>query len=199
MVDIGIEDSRMKYYAMIDGERRGPYELDRLAEAGVRPETYVWCKGMADWEKAEDVADICRMYRNRIHDLMHPSSVEAEQRKQQAAAENLPTATESTQISPSRFSRYMNDPEQMPTIEQIDEQQDIDQPPRPMMGLAIAVTLLCFPPTGIAAIIFARKSKKAWEEGEHKQAHDYCRSAKMSVGISFFLGLILYAFLFQFF
>ena len=33
MVDIGIEDSRMKYYAMIDGERRGPYELDRLADA----------------------------------------------------------------------------------------------------------------------------------------------------------------------
>ena len=47
MVDIGIEDSRMKYYAMIDGERRGPYELDRLAEAGVRPETYVY--GVRVW------------------------------------------------------------------------------------------------------------------------------------------------------
>lgn len=46
----------MRYFAMIDGERRGPFELSQLADAGVRPGTYVWCKGMDDWEKAEDVA-----------------------------------------------------------------------------------------------------------------------------------------------
>ncbi len=43
----------MRYFAMIDGERRGPFGLDELADAGVRPDTYVWCKGMSDWEKAE--------------------------------------------------------------------------------------------------------------------------------------------------
>lgn len=62
----------MRYFAMIDGERRGPFELDALADVGVRPDTYVWCKGMADWEKAEDVAEICRWYRQRIFGLMHP-------------------------------------------------------------------------------------------------------------------------------
>ena len=62
----------MKYFAIIEGEKQGPFELEQLAEAGVRPSTYVWCKGMADWEKAENVADICRMYRGRLYDLLHP-------------------------------------------------------------------------------------------------------------------------------
>ena len=35
----------MRYFAMIGGEQRGPYELTELSEAGVTPETYVWCKG----------------------------------------------------------------------------------------------------------------------------------------------------------
>ena len=57
---------------MIDGRKSGPYTLDELQEAGVTPETYVWCKGMDDWEKAADVADICRYYRQRLFNLMHP-------------------------------------------------------------------------------------------------------------------------------
>ena len=67
----------MKYYAIINDVQRGPFNLDELSDAGVRPSTYVWCKGMQDWEKAEDVADICRMFRIRISNLMHPSWEEA--------------------------------------------------------------------------------------------------------------------------
>lgn len=56
----------MKIFAMIDGRQRGPMELDDLVEAGVRPHTYVWCKGMADWQMACDVPDICRYFRLRL-------------------------------------------------------------------------------------------------------------------------------------
>ena len=52
----------MRYFAMIGGEQRGPYELMELSEAGVTPETYVWCKGMADWQPASDVAEIGRAH-----------------------------------------------------------------------------------------------------------------------------------------
>ncbi len=67
------------YFAMIDGERRGPFTLDALHEAGVTPDTYVWSKGMSDWEQAADVADICRYYRQRIFDKLHPVPIVAEQ------------------------------------------------------------------------------------------------------------------------
>ena len=56
----------MKYFAMIGGHRYGPMELDEMVREGVRPGTYVWCKGMEDWVKAEEVPDICRYFRQRL-------------------------------------------------------------------------------------------------------------------------------------
>ena len=56
----------MKYFAMIDGRQYGPMELDEMVKEGVRPDTYVWCKGMDDWAYASDVPDICRYFRQRL-------------------------------------------------------------------------------------------------------------------------------------
>ena len=56
----------MKYFAMIEGRQYGPMTLDDMVKEGVRPDTYVWCKGMDDWRKASDVADICRYFRQRL-------------------------------------------------------------------------------------------------------------------------------------
>ena len=56
----------MKYFAMIDGRQYGPMELDDMVKEGVRPETYVWCKGMEDWCQASEVPDICRYFRQRL-------------------------------------------------------------------------------------------------------------------------------------
>ncbi len=198
---------------MIDGERRGPYELNQLAEAGVRPSTYVWCKGMSDWEKAEDVADICRMFRGRLYDLLHPNMSVPNQPSQGVK----PEAAGESQRSISRFDHILQDT-RLPSIEEIDARQDISRPPANMLLPAILVTLLFFPPLGIFAIYFAVASKRCWVKANEAQsgtemkttpkdmpstddwrrlAHEYCRAAKMWTGITFFIGLILYGFLFS--
>lgn len=203
----------MKYFAMIDGERKGPFELDQLADAGVRPSTYVWCKGMADWEKAEDVADICRMFRGRLYDLLHPVSPAQDTVNVSPAT---PTA-ESAQGPRSRFDHLLQDT-RLPSIEEIDARQDISRPPAKMLIPAILVTLLFFPPLGIFAIYFAVASKRCWAKASEasktnemkrnneqvisaddwrRLAHEYCKAAKMWTGITFFIGLILYSFLFS--
>ena len=51
---------------MIDGRQYGPMELEDMVKEGVRPDTYVWCKGMDDWTLASDVPDICRYFRQRL-------------------------------------------------------------------------------------------------------------------------------------
>ncbi len=51
---------------MIDGRQYGPMQLDDMVKEGVRPDTYVWCKGMDDWTLASDVPDICRYFRQRL-------------------------------------------------------------------------------------------------------------------------------------
>ena len=159
----------MRYFAMIDGERVGPLELSQLVEAGVRPSTYVWCKDMADWEKAEDVADICRYFRGHIHDLMHPSAPQPEPPRDCAAGR-------------------MEGPPAGDT-------RDYSVPPRSMLFPAIVATLLCFPPTGLVAIFLSVKSSKAWKHGDRKDAHEVADAARMWMGITFFMGFIVYAFM----
>ena len=64
-------------------------ELDDMPREGVRPDTYVWCKGMADWMKADEVPDICRYFRQRLSGTL-PSQkygVESDIERMKAAEE----------------------------------------------------------------------------------------------------------------
>lgn len=190
-----MEESTTKYYIRIKGEQRGPFPLDQLPQEGVRPTTYVWCDGMDDWEKAENVAEICRLFRNRILNLMHPGSVIAEQ--QRFAAPDLPLKT-TTDASPSRYDRHLPDGEQLPSIEDIEAREDHTRRPASMILPSIVATILCLP-IGAVGLFYAIKSRKMWQKGEKDAAYESCRSAKMWSGIAFFMGMILLAFLFRFY
>lgn len=199
----------MRYYAIIDDEQRGPFSLEQLPEAGVRPSTFVWCKGMDDWEKAEDVGDICRLFRRRIHDLMNPSYA--------APAELLPDKDANDEMRgeepgddiPPMFRRALRNTNDNNNIGMPHEAQpDTDVPPQSMLFPAILATVFCFPLTGIVAIIFAIKSARSWQQALadnekskessaelRDKAHDYCRQAKMWTGITISFGMIAIAFL----
>ena len=182
-----------KYYAMIDGEQKGPFSLEELPKAGVRPSTYIWTKGMPDWQKAEENADVCRLFRNHLYDVMHPDekvfNSPEEMEKYKIQPDEKPSGP-----PPTRFDRYLeetgNDP--LPTLEEIENQKDKSLPPVNMVGYAWLVTLLCFPPTGIVALVFAYKSNSAWNLGDNEKAHEYNRKAKMWTGISLCIGIIGY-------
>lgn len=191
-----------KYYAMIDGERKGPYSLEELPAAGVRPSTYIWTKGLTDWQKAEDNADVCRLFRNHLYDIMHPgdSAISSENQVPVAtsADDNNPWKVRpDTKADPhrSKFDGFLQqvgeDP--LPTLEEIDAKQDKTLPPVSMIGYAWLVTVFCFFPTGIVALVFAYRSKKEWKSGNNALSHDYCRRSKMWTGITFFLGMIGWA------
>lgn len=190
-----------KYFARIDGETCGPFELSRLPEVGVRPSTYVWCKGMEDWEKAEDVAEICRLFRNHIFDLMHPAPV--------SSLPDCVGTTQNTDFSPSRFDRYLNHDGQpaLPSLEDIEHSKDKSRKPKDMTVWAILSFLVC-PPLGAAAVFYSLQTKKIWKRymsvkdsdipDDEKRflqnaAHEAARSSKMWTGISFFIALILWS------
>lgn len=187
-----------KYYAMIDGEQKGPFSLEELPAAGVRPSTYIWCKGMQDWQKAEENADVCRLFRNHLYDIMHPG-----------VPSDIPKTATDTQDSnnpwkvqpdkpagpyPSKFDGLLQkageDP--LPTLDEIDSQQDKSVPPASMIGYAWLATIFCFFPTGIVGLVYAYKSKKEWLKGDNALSHEYSRRAKMWTGITFFIGIIMY-------
>ena len=203
----------MRYFAMIDGERRGPFELQQLAEAGVRPDTYVWCKGMDDWEKAEDVADICRFYRQRIFDLMHPSMSSAPKSDNASPESQEMTADDPYADVPLKY-RQMARRSGIEPGPKTEVTPDTSRPPSPTLFISLFLTLFCFPFTGFVAIYYSYKARQAWLESQRsesknnrqlyneqerealrKQAHDYDRQAKMWIGITFFIGMIFYAFI----
>lgn len=185
------------YFAMIDGRQVGPLVLGALAESGVGPETYVWCKGMDDWQQAADVAEICRYFRQRLFDRMHPVAVMPEREEPVKEPEGTPTI-----LGTYPFPMPEENPEEM------------TQPPVSLLTFSVLLTLLCFPPTGFVAIYYSIMSRKAWDQTSHsasktgkrlytdeerreykRQAYDAARNAKMWIGITFFLGFILYSFL----
>lgn len=197
----------MRYFAMIDGECRGPFTLEELHSSGVRPDTYVWCKGMEDWEKAEDVADICRFYRQRIFNLMHPSSSPA------PTPSHPDTEDEDPYINfPLRFRGYIRQTGEKPEFTQTEP--DYNLRPTSLIPVAIVLILLCNPITGLVALYYAIRSRQAWNEAHRsneshnkalytdserqafsRKAHEYARLARMWCGISFFLGFFFAALL----
>ena len=48
----------MEYYIVINKERRGPYTIDQLKTIGLTPNTMVWHKGLPNWVKAHEVAEL---------------------------------------------------------------------------------------------------------------------------------------------
>ena len=198
---------------MIDGDRRGPYELYELAKAGVCPDTYVWCKGMADWEKAEDVADICRHFRRTVYDRTHSSHFTPSQPHIQEPRRAETDSEDPYGNVPLRFREMLRKSgveAPVPT----DDSPDIDRAPSPTIFLSFVVMLFCFPITGAVALYYSFKARSSWTEAMRSQskgnkdlydekerrqlrasAHDYDRQARMWIGITFFLGLIFYAFI----
>ncbi len=185
---------------MADGQRRGPYRIDQLVEAGVGPSTYVWCKGMDDWQRADEVAEICRFWRRRlagIHDADEElKNTDPKMGDDNPSGEDMnPHIGRATILGPEQDSMSNPDPE---TLRK--------QPANGMM-LAVLFTLLCFPPTGFVAIFMYWRSAAEWArslnvkgeeaEGMRRAAWDYSRQGRMWTGITFFLGLILWALLFR--
>lgn len=176
---------------MIDGEQRGPFTLEELDAAGVRPGTYVWCKGMETWRKAGEVADICRYWRQRLSGtLPTQSGGESPQRTEPPVEDNIRSIHQLRSFDPAG-------PE---------PGTDIDRRPAGLMLPAFLSCLVCFPLTGAVAIYFAFRTSRLWAEAmaAEKQgdknvralkleAHDAARSAKMWIGITFFIGVIAVA------
>lgn len=191
----------------------GPLELWELPSAGVTPDTYVWCKGMADWTRASEVADICRYYRQRLGGVAPLGGQEQVPAVPDGAAwdpsqpvKDNPDAGADGDKRNGRhtaFTRFPGmTPEELPGLPEDDV--DIDSRPPGMLVAAILVTLACFPVTGFIAIYNAVMSQRAWTASEHcgdpvqareyrRQAHDAARNVRMWIGISFFLGMGFWA------
>ena len=186
----------MKYYAFINGEQKGPFSIDELFENDVRPSTYVWCKEMDDWQQAKTIPEIRDAFRTHVENNRAESQTQADTGGDVAQEEpDLSNVPQSFRGIVRRSGTIPGPPE--------NTDPDTSQPPQVSMALAIISLLLCFFPTGIAAVIFTYRSQKTWQKAIQSdipaskdksdlraKAHDYARLAKMWLGITVALGFI---------
>ena len=186
--------SNNKYFAFIEGNQVGPFELHQLAEAGVRPSTYVWCKGMDDWQRADSVPEVRDMFLNHLH---HKQEVSVEEIPVAEVEEVRPDSSEPQTESRPRFRGIPPQPE--PEI-------DLNSPPQVSMTLAVLSLLLCFVPTGIVAVFYTYKALKCWNQSSQpgadfedlrKKSHEYERLSKMWLGLTVAFGIIFWTLLFS--
>lgn len=192
-----------KYYAFIDGDQKGPFTLDQLIEIGVHPSTYVWSKDMADWERADSVEEIRNRFRNHIENRQFEKTSEPEVAQVAGGGAIAPSSPQGNdrerQERPVRFP-----------LPEMEDEIDIHQPPRVSMTLSILSLLLCFVPTGIAAVYFTYKAQKTWDEATRwkdsgdgniedlkRKAHEYERLSKMWLGLTVAFGIIFWTLLFS--
>ena len=177
--------------------------LTELLNAGIRPTTYVWCKGMADWTRASDVPDICRAMRRALAGLDPETGRERQQ-----------PATEQSEVSPAKIFDPENPPSNRREMAEylrqaIEESErnsrsDYSVPPQGVsIFLAVVATILCFPVTGLVAIWFAYRCKLHWAQSRQeavgsqerdllqRRAHDDARLFRMMLGITFSIGVIM--------
>lgn len=179
---------------MIDGRQTGPFKLEELPQAGLTPESYVWCKGMEDWKQAREVGEICRYYRNRLYDLAHPAPAPAPDEINAAAAQENDGDMEKYADVPIRFRNQISkaDPADV-DFDSFSAEPDMSRKPTTWWPWPMILSLLFFLPLGILAISQARKADKAWKAGKAGEAYEYARRGKMAAGMSFSFGLIVIA------
>lgn len=179
----------MRYFAIIDGRQQGPFTLAQLPEAGVGPDTYVWCKTMEKWRQAREVADICRFYRQHLAAVMHPGYAPAPTDTPDAPGNTGPDLDDGF---PPRWRHIVEKAGERP-VRLPDEGPDLSRPPRYSLWESVVVMVLCCPPIGAAALWFALKSRRMWRAGRAAEAHDAARTARILVLSGCCFGLIIYA------
>lgn len=140
------------YYADKKGQQAGPIAADLLTQNGVTENTYVWCVGMSNWDKAGNIEELKQFF------AKDNAGKESEKEK--------PAKTENPQDS-------------LP-----------DNSPDNNLTWAL-VSILCFWPLAIVAIIKATQVKKLWVKGEREQAIASAKSASQWAMISIISGAVL--------
>lgn len=184
----------MKYFARINKTTEGPFSLTQLVEAGIRPSTYIWRKGLPDWIRASEDPEICRAMRRYLAGLDPMTG-------------NPPVTADRSIIPDSEKNTSETTPQQGIGIRGFAEppnSTDYSVAPQGVsIIMAIVITICCFPITGLLAIFFAMRTKANWKMSEQpgtdeqtrmvyrKMSHDDARKYRMMAGITFCIGLIL--------
>lgn len=103
-----------KCFIQMEGEQLGPFDLEELKSQNINGNTRVWCEGMSNWQKANQVEEISTMIKsfhaeNRINyaTMSSPPFVETFSLNHTKSSSKLPSSSSESEVrSFIRFSDH---------------------------------------------------------------------------------------------
>lgn len=148
-----------------NGEQSGPYTLEELQQQGpLTRETYVWFKGMADWQRATDVPELAHLTLEEIPEI--PTEASDSQPNELASdvlPEDMPPVPQfASQSAPMPGPQYAQQvPAELPK-----------RPPHNLFWSAVALIFCCSIPA-IVAIIYGAQVSSKYNQGDYAKAQKY--------------------------
>lgn len=167
-----------KYYYLNSAQQQmGPIYAEDFVRLGLDGNTFVWCEGMPNWTKANQVPELLSYISNSTSSTFGP-----------ATPPNFNGGAPAGNPYGNNGSSYKG--------------MNNTPPPSPCpdnyLVWSILTTLLCCWPLGVVAIVKAAKVEKLWSQGFYAEAEGMSRDAKKWCVISAVASVvfwILYFFL----
>ncbi|MCH5215876.1 MAG: CD225/dispanin family protein [Muribaculaceae bacterium] len=167
----------MKYWIVINGERKGPMSIDELMKtAELTEETYVWNETMSQWEHAGNVEELKGIF-SRNQDCFAEKEETHESEFEDTAeldAEDVKSTEEPT------HKKAWYDYGEIP---------DMTQCPPTFLVLSIIMLLCCCQIFGIVAVIYASQVRSLYLSRQYEKAEKYSRNALIWSVVSLFAGM----------
>ena len=90
----------MEFHVIRNGKQEGPFTVEELSQQGITPETEVWAPGMADWQQADDVAELTAVLQRAEFEASQQAARAAE--AQATVGQPYDPVVPPTQVPPQR-------------------------------------------------------------------------------------------------
>lgn len=145
------------FYIDASGQQKGPIPPSQFSMFNVSADTLVWCKGMADWQRAGAVDELKAYLDNDANDATPPPTPGT------AGTAGTASGAPYDNVYHSMGSGTPN--------------QSMPCPPSNLVW-AIVSTILCCLPTGIVAIVYACKVDNLYLMGDYQGAVEASNKAR---------------------
>lgn len=145
------------FYIDASGQQKGPIPPLQFSMSNVSADTLVWCKGMADWQRADAVDELKAYFNNDANGATPPPTPGT------AGTAGTASGAPYDNVCHSMGSGTPN--------------QSMPCPPSNLVW-AIVSTILCCLPTGIVAIVYACKVDNLYLMGNYQGAVEASNKAR---------------------
>lgn len=175
----------MQYWAYINGEQKGPMELDALLTLNITHETLVWREGLETWIPAKDLSELSTILVTPATNEIVPPPITG------TATCNQETTQTQYTAGTAQAAPMPEPPRYAPGQQSYNEYR---MPPCPPTNLVWAILSLicCCQVFGIIAVVYAAQVTSLYNSGKYEASLKASNNAMTWSIVSFAVGIIGY-------